>query len=157
LSFEPSLLDLDFQSTVATDKDLHPILNFLKDYADVRHGRNAPGEPAAHLPGRWDWFRLEDQCSDPMTFRLREDTGILVLESFYSDDDTDPVPALFSIGADDDGALVLTNVTSHEYPQVKVASDYRAMMRSEDVMCFDAQPATRDCLRILQRCGRSLD
>ena len=31
LSFEPSLLDLDFQSTVATDKDLHPILNFLKD------------------------------------------------------------------------------------------------------------------------------
>lgn len=156
-SFDPSLLDLEFQSSLAIDEELRPILNFLIDHADVRHGRNAPSGPAAHLPGRWDWFRLEDQCSDPMTLRLREDTGILVLESFYSDDDTDPVPALFSIDVDDDGALVLTNVTSHEYPQVMVTSDYRVMMRSENVMCFDAQPAARDCLRILQRCGRSLD
>jgi hypothetical protein len=151
-SFNPSLLDLDFQTSPAVDYELHPILKFLKDYADVRHGRNAPTDAVPHLPGRWDWFKLESQCSEPMTFRLREDTRILVLESFYSDDLTDPVPALFDITSDDDGALMLANITSDEYPQVKVTSDYKAVMRSKDVMCFDAQPAARDCLRILHRC-----
>lgn len=151
-SFDPTLLDLEFQSSNAIDGELRPVLKFLKDYADVRHGRNAPADPVAHMPGQWDWFKLDDQCSEPMTFRLREDTGILVLESFYSDDETDPVPALFSVDPDDKGALVLTNVTSDEYPQVQVASDYKAVMRSDDVMCFDAQPAVRDCLRILHRC-----
>ncbi|MDA0678922.1 MAG: hypothetical protein O2880_01150 [Proteobacteria bacterium] len=150
--FDPTLIDPDFQSSVAIEDEFHPILKFLKDNADLRHGRNVPVSPLSHLPGQWDWLSLEDQCADPVRFHLRENTGVLVLESFYSDDDLDPVPALFNIETEDDGTLVLTNITSDEYPQVRVASDYRAVMRSENVMCFDAQPAARDCLRVLHRC-----
>ena len=152
-SYDPSREDLDFTVTSAIDNELQPILKFLKDYADIRHGKNAPDNPADHLAGQWDWFRLENQCSEPMTIRVRGDSGIMVLESFYSDHDTEPVPALFNVEADDTGALTLTNITVQEYPQVTVASDYRAIMRSADTMCFDSQPAARDCLRILHRCN----
>lgn len=156
-SFDPTLMDLDFQASYTAGAELQPILKFLKDNADVRHGRNAPVDPRIHLPGQWDWLKLDDQCSDPISFRLRPDTNVLVLDSFYSDVGTDPVPALFSIAAGVNHALVLTNITSGEYPQVRVAADYRAVMRSEDVMCFDTQPAQRDCLQILHRCDSLLD
>jgi hypothetical protein len=150
--YDTTMEDLDFVVTNAVSEVLQPMLKFLRDFANARHGRNAPDNPTEHLAGRWDWFRLDNQCSEPMTIRLRAGTGIMVLESFYSADDSDPVPALFDIEEDDTGALMLINITSLEYPQVTVASDYRALMRSEDVMCFDAQPDARDCLRILHRC-----
>lgn len=152
-SFDPTTLDLDFQIRVGVNGEIRPVLTFMKDNADIRHGRNAPATPADYLQGRWDWLRLADQCSEPISFRLRED-GVLVLEAYYSDDETDPVPALFSIDTSDDGALELSNITADEYPQIRVVSDYRAVMRSPDVMCFDAQPASRDCLRALHRCDR---
>jgi hypothetical protein len=151
-SFDPSLMDLDFQVSHGVEAEIRPTLEYMKDNADIRHGRNAPEHPREFLAGQWDWLRLDNRCPDPMTFRIRDDSNVLVLESFYSDVETDPVPALFAIEDGDGGAMILTNITANEYPQVKVASDYRAVMKSENVMCFDAQPAARDCLRVLQRC-----
>jgi hypothetical protein len=150
--YDTTMEDLDFIVSNAVNNELQPMLKFLRDFANARHGRNAPDDPTDYLPGRWDWFKLENQCSEPMTIHVRAGTGIMVLESFYSADDSDPVPALFDIEEDDTGALVLINITSLEYPHVTITSDYQALMRSEDVMCFDAQPAARDCLRILHRC-----
>ena len=151
-SFDPSLLNLDFNTTIDVNDEIQPVLKFMRDNADIRRSGNTLATPRDHLPGQWDWLRLEEQCSDPMTFRLRDD-DVLVLEAFYSDDETDPVPALFSIDTVDDGAMELTNITADEYPQVRVASDYRAVMKSPDVMCFDAQPAVKDCLRAVHRCN----
>ena len=151
-SFDPSLLDLDFETSLDANDDIQAVLKFMRDNADLRRSGNAPTAPKDHLPGQWDWLRLEEQCSEPITFRLRDD-DVLVLEAFYSDDDTDPVPALFSIEISDNGVMELRNITADEYPEVRVASDYRATMKSPDVMCFDAQPAVKDCLRAVHRCN----
>lgn len=151
-AFDPSLMDTDFRVSAAVDDEFVPVLRFLRDYADVQHGRNAPPEPVPYLAGQWDWLRLNDQCTDPVSFVLDEAHDLLTLEAFYSDHGTDPVPALFSIEVDEDGKVLLTNITASRYPQVRMASDYEAVIKSENAMCFDVQPSHRNCLRVMQRC-----
>ena len=152
--FDRHVLNTEFSISTARENELQPMLRYFTDKADARRNGETNSQPISSLPGMWDQLKIEQQCSEPLTFELRADSNIVVIGGFYSADDEFPVPALFAYEQSEDGGFRLTNITASEYPNVTVTSDYRLTIRGDNVLCFDRQPLGRVCASIFQRCNR---
>ena len=151
--FSPAVLDPGFRSAPADEREISPILAYLRDKADALRPGGNPDMPASMLAGSWDRLKYKNQCSDPLTFASRENGEVISIDGFYSAEGTDPVPALFVADRMAPGVYDFINITAEEFPEVVVAADYQLTIRSESVVCFDRRPFSRACTSVLQRCS----
>jgi hypothetical protein len=152
--FDPSGLDLQFDIGDADAGEYEPLLTYLSDKADARRPGTWGMPSLQKLPGKWDQLKTSDQCGEPLTFRLRPDENIVIIDGFYSTPDSPQIPALFEYRKIERDAFQLVNVTEREYPNVVLTNDYRLSMRNENVFCFDEMPLRQVCGAIFQRCDR---
>ncbi len=151
--FSRDVLDTSFDREPAHPDEVESLLTFFTHKAEMVRGSERPLRPLASLPGVWDHLRMDDQCTETLTFRLSDGGDVLVMEDFYSGSNGKSVPGVFRIGHNYGREFILHNVTGEQFPDVTLTPNYQLSVRSDRVLCFDEVPATELCARVLQRCG----
>ena len=152
-TFNTDKVDLEFSRAPEESGFVSRLRRFLIDKADARRpGEHADLELLA-INGHWDQLKVSDQCSDPFRFSVEADTGMLLVDGFYSGSGGPSTPAVFAPETVATGRFRLVDVTSERFPHIPFATDYELTFRSDSVICFDRQPATVACQGILHRCS----
>lgn len=153
--FDPGELDTAFVVTDARPLVLTPIMRYFTAKADARRPGGGGQFPMTTITGAWDQLKIEDQCTEPLSFSVRDSGDVLQVDGFYSTIGDDvAIPGLFAFAAVGDGVYTLKNITGSEFPNVIVTADFQLSIRNNDVFCFDREPVAAPCGSVFQRCDQ---
>ena len=150
--FGRSSLDRSFERTHARQAEIQPILKFFTDKAAMARGMDATSNPLSWVTGKWDHLKFTGQCSEILTFRLRNGADVLVMDDFYTSGEGQRVAATFAVRHEYGSELILRNITNLQHPEITLTPDYQLSIRGQDVLCFDEVPARQLCRSVLHRC-----